>query len=173
MNKLVALLLVGSLAVSSSMYAKADTYIGLDGAAMAVQSTDNEELHPIGMRVRMGVRLNELFDIEAHLGGGTDSENSAFDSFSTTYAGAYLKGYLPFGHRSAVFALAGLSGITHSQDINGRSFTDSQSGFSYGFGMETQLTDRLDLSADFMRYNNDGTEFSDFTAVSLGVKWYF
>lgn len=173
MTKIAAISLASCLAMTCPMYASADTYIGLDGASMAVESSQNDELNPIGMRLRLGVRLNELFDIEVHLGGGTDSETSSFDSFSTTYAGAYLKGYLPFGHKSAVFALAGLSGLTHSQEINGRSFTDSQSGFSYGLGMETQLSDRLDLTADFMSYNNDGAEFSDATAVSLGLKWYF
>ena len=173
MKKIVAASLVSCLAIASPMQAAADMYIGVDGASMSVESTQNDDLNPLGMRLRMGVRLNEFFDLEAHLGGGSDTESASYDSFSTSYAGAYLKGYLPFGHRSAVFGLVGLSGLTHSQDVNGRTFTDSQSGFSYGIGMETQLSERLDLSADVMSYSADGAEFSDVTAVSFGLKWYF
>ena len=173
MIKTPLLALIASLLCAPAIAGQAGSYIGLDGASIAVQSQQNDDLNPRGMRLRFGVRVNEFFDMEAHLGGGTDSETTSFESFSTTYAGAYLKGYLPFGRRSSVFALAGLSGVTHSQDVSGRSFTDSQSGFSYGFGMETQLSKQFDLSADFMSYTNDGADFSDVTAVSFGIKWYF
>ncbi|MFK8076107.1 MAG: outer membrane beta-barrel protein [Granulosicoccus sp.] len=173
MKKIVTVSLVSCLAIASPIQAVADMYIGVDGASMSINSTQNDDLNPLGLRLRMGVRLNDFFDIEAHLGGGSDTESVSYDSFSTSFASALLKGYLPFGQKSAVFGLVGLSSLTHSQDINGRTFTDSQSGFSYGIGMETQLSSRVDLSADLMRYSADGAEFSDVTAVSFGLKWYF
>jgi outer membrane immunogenic protein len=153
--------------------AHADSYIGLDGASITVENPLDDELNPHGMRLRLGIRLSDLLDMEMHLGGGTDSDTPAFESFSATYAGAYLKAYLPFGQRSSLFGLAGVSGVSYSQDVNGRTFTDSQSGFSYGFGMETQITDRLDLSADYMLYSNNGTQFSELSAISFGIKYYF
>ncbi|MFT6876790.1 MAG: outer membrane immunogenic protein [Granulosicoccus sp.] len=153
--------------------AHADSYIGVDGASISVENQLDNELNPHGMRLRLGMRLSDLLDMELHLGGGTDSSTPAFESFSATYVGAYLKVYSPFGQRSSLFGLAGVSGISYSQEVNGRTFTDSQSGFSYGFGMETQISDRLDLSADFMRYSNNGSEFSELSAISFGVKYYF
>ena len=153
--------------------ANANAYIGLDGASIAVENQLDEDLNPHGMRLRLGMQLSDLLDMEMHLGGGTDSETPAFESFSATYAGAYLKAYLPFGQRSSLFGLAGVSGISYSQQVSGRTFTDTQSGFSYGFGMETQLSDRLDLSADYMRYSNRGSEFSELSAISFGIKYYF
>jgi outer membrane immunogenic protein len=167
-----AALLVGVF-VAHLPQAYADAYIGLDGASIAVENQLDDELNPHGMRLRLGMRLSDLLDMEVHLGGGTDSETPAFESFSTTYAGAYLKAYLPFGQRSSLFGLAGVSGVSYSQKVSGRTFTDSQSGFSYGFGMETQISDRLDLSADYMRYSNNGTEFSELSAISFGIKYYF
>jgi len=156
-----------------SFSVQASTYIGLDGSSVAVGNQANDELNPHGVRLRMGLQLNEYFDVETHLGVGTDNRAGSFDSFSTSLGGAYLKAFLPFGARSSIFGLAGIAGISHVQTIDGREFTDSQSGFSYGFGMETQITDRLDLSADFIRYNSDGAEYSDLSALSLGIKWYF
>jgi opacity protein-like surface antigen len=171
-KSLKAVLLAGVfLAPFNNVYAEA--YVGLDGASIAVKNQLDGELNPHGMRLRLGVRLSDLLDMEVHLGGGTDADTPAFESFSATYAGAYLKAFLPFGQRSFLFGMAGLSGINYTQEVNGRTFTDSQSGFSYGFGMETQITDRLDLSADYMRYSNNGAEFSELSAISFGVKYYF
>lgn len=153
--------------------AHADGYVGLDGSSMAIDNQLDDNLSPHGVRLRLGMRISDVFDIEAHIGGGSDTRTDAFDRFSTTYAGVYLKGYLPVGERSAVFALMGVAGVRHTQTLDRRDFSDSQSSFSYGFGLETQLTDRLDLSADYVRYTGDDGPFSEISAVSLGIKWYF
>jgi len=143
-------------------FASANSYIGLDGASVNVENELDD-----------GIQLNEFLDFETHLGGGIDRQTDSFDTFSATYAGAYLKAYLPVGRRTSVFGLAGVSGVRFSQRLDGRSFNASQSGFSYGFGLETRISRRLDLSADFLRYTNEGAEFSELSAVSLGIKWYF
>lgn len=156
--------------VSSAL---AGAYVGLDAASIAVENELDDELNPHGVRLRLGMRVSDLLDMELHLGGGTDSDTPAFESFGATYGGAYLKAYLPFAQRSSLFGLMGVSGISYSQTVSGRTFTDTQSGFSYGFGMETQLTEQLDLSADYMRYSNNGTEFSELSTISFGIKYYF
>jgi len=125
------------------------------------------------LKTNSSIQLNEFLDFETHLGGGTDRQTESFDTFSATFAGAYLKAYLPVGRRTSVFGLAGVSGVRYTQRLDGRSFNASQSGISYGVGLETRISRRLDLSADFMRYTNDGAEFSELSAVSLGIKWYF
>lgn len=176
-NQLMSILLKIALLATAFVVplsgAQADAYIGLDGASIAVENPLDNELNPHAMRLRLGMLINELLDMELHLGGGTDTDTPAFESFSATYTGAYLKAYLPFGQRSSLFGLAGVAGISYSQEVNGRTYTDTQSGFSYGFGMETQLTDSLDLSADYMLYSNNGTEFSELSAISFGLKYYF
>lgn len=169
-TKAIASTLLLGLAATS---VQAGGYIGIDSSAVSVNSQSQEELNPHGLRLRLGLRISEVFDLEAHLGGGTDRQTASFDEFGTSYAGAYLKAYLPIGQRSALFGLAGLAGIEYSQRINRQDFTDSQSGFSYGFGLETQLTDRLDLSADYILYSNAEGPYSELSAVNFGIKWYF
>lgn len=165
---LLAVVILGPVADANP-----SVYVGLDGASISVENQLDDELNPRGIRLRLGMQLSDLLDIEMHLGGGTDSETPAFESFSATYGGAYLKAYLPVGQRTALFGLAGVSGINYSQEVSGRTFIDTQSGFSYGFGMETQLTNRLDLSADYIRYSNNGSEFSELSAISFGIKYFF
>jgi len=161
------------LAMGNGWPVSGNTYIGLDGASVSVQGATDQNLNPRGARLRFGFQVNELLDIETHLGGGVERQPGAPDLFSTTYTGVYLKTYLPVGRRSSIFGLAGLSGVSHTQRLDGRSFNTRQSGFSYGFGMESKISRRLDLSADFMRYSSEGLEFSDVTAFSFGIKWYF
>ena len=166
-------LVVMLLSVAFSATANAGGYMGIDGTSLALDNRLDEDLNPRGARLRLGMRLNDLFDVEVHLGGGTDRHTTAFDTFSTGYGGAFLKAYLPVGQRSALFGLAGASGVEITQDINGSEFSDTRSGLSYGIGLETELSERLDLSADYVRYIGGDGEFSEISAVSLGVKWYF
>ena len=165
--------LLASIVFAPISSAFADAYVGLDAASIAVENPLDDELNPHGIRLRLGMRISDLLDMELHLGGGTDSETPAFESFGATYGGAYLKAYLPFAQRSSLFGLVGVSGVSYSQTVSGRTFTYTQSGFSYGFGMETQITEQLDLSADYMRYSNDGAEFSELSTISFGIKYYF
>jgi hypothetical protein len=153
--------------------AHAGGYVGLDGSSLAIENSLDDELNPRGMRLRLGMPVASMFDIELHLGGGRDSETLVADRFTAVYAGAFLKGYLPVGARSALFGLAGFTSVDLTQDIDGREFSDDRGSFSYGFGLETEISERMDLSADYMNYVRNDGPFSEITAINLGIKLYF
>lgn len=148
-------------------------YLGVDGAAIDVESRDDSEINPRGLRLKLGGRLARNVDIEVHLGSGHDSHIMSYDKFRTTFAGIYLKGYLPIGQRSALFGLIGGAGVDLTQTIDGRHFSDGRSGFSYGIGLETEISARLDLSGDYIRYSLDESDYPTIETFSLGLKWYF
>ena len=148
-------------------------YIGLDGTSLMVENSAGDDVNPRGVRLRLGTSIDDVFDFELHVGGGRESQSASSDRFSTTYLGAFVKGHLPLSHRSAVFALAGFSGVGISQRVGLSEFSDSRGGFSYGFGMETNLSNRINLSGDFIRYVGEEGEFAAVSAVNLGIKLYF
>ncbi|ASJ72155.1 porin family protein [Granulosicoccus antarcticus] len=148
-------------------------YVGLDGSSIGVQNSLDDDLNPRGFRLRLGMPIAHLLDAEIHFGGGQDSETFVADKFKAYYMGAFLKGHLPVGRRSALFGLAGYSSVEFTQSNKARDFIDERSGFSYGFGLETEITRRMDLSADYVRYLRDEGSYSGVSAVSLGVKLYF
>lgn len=148
-------------------------YIGLDGTSLSIDSSSDDDFNPRGVRLRLGTPIDDVFDVEFHFGGGRDSVTPAADRFSATYLGAFLKGHLPLGDRSAVYGLAGFSGVGISQRIGGNEFSDSRGGFSFGFGLETRLSNRIDLTGDFVRYVGGEGEFAAVSAVNLGIKLYF
>lgn len=170
-----ALLMSGLLLITAGAgsVAQAAGYLGLDGSSLSIENTLDEELEHGGLRLRLGMPLAPMFDVELHLGGGRESQTLAADRLTTTYAGAFLKGYLPVGRHSAFYGMAGVSGVEFTQSLNGRDYSDDRSGFSWGFGLETEISRRVDLSADFVRYVRDDGPFSELSGVSLGLKLYF
>ncbi len=148
-------------------------YIAIEGSSVSVENSNDQELNPFGVRFRLGMRISDAFDIEGHLGFTGDDDTTAFDEFSVGYAGAFLKGYVPVGYNSALFAMGGFTNVELTQTLNGQQFNDDRSGFSYGFGLETRLSERADLTADYMRYVADEGLFEEISAVSFGIKLYF
>ncbi len=161
------------LSLASSTGVLASSYITLEGTSVTVQDNLDSELNPMGLRFRVGMPLADNLDIEAHFGFGGDDRDSAYDEFNATYGGLFLKGYVPIGFNSAFYALGGYSGVALSQTVNGNEFTDKRYGFSYGAGLETKISERTDLTADYMRYVRDEGLFKDISAISFGIKFYF
>ena len=164
---------VALAALVFSATAQADGYFALEGSAVSVADNPQEQLNPMGLRLRLGTRIGQSFDIEGHVGFAVDEDTDSFEEFSASYVGAYLKAYVPLGFNSALFGAAGYTRVELGQTIGGREFVDDRAGFSYGFGMETQLSDRVDLTADYMRYLQGEGLFEELSAVSFGIKVYF
>jgi len=172
-NYRIFLATITAMALSNITAAQASNYLAIDASSVTVTNTGEDDINPRGFRARLGVRVSEVFDLEAHFGSATDDETEAYDELNATYMGLYLKGYLPVGQRSALFALAGGASVELTQTLADGKFSDDRSGFSYGFGLETELSRALDLSADYTRYSLDDDNFSDVSAVNIGLKWYF
>ena len=153
--------------------AQADQYIAIEGTSGTLENPNQYELDPSGIRFRLGTRVDETFDLEVQFGFLGDNSTVNFDKLSASFAGVYLKGYLPVGYNSALFALGGFTAVELTQEVNDQRFTDSRGGFSYGVGLETKLTENADLTADYMRYIAEDGLFEHFSAVSFGVKLYF
>jgi len=163
-------MLVAALSATS---ASANSYITFEGTSVSVEDNLDGQLNPVGLRFRLGTPVADNLDVEAHFGFGGDSSIDAYDEFGTSYAGLYAKAYVPIGFNSAFYALGGYSMVAVSQTVKGREFSDERDGFSYGFGLETMISERIDLTADYMRYVRDEGLFEDISAVSFGLKFYF
>lgn len=167
---------LGASLVTPAFANHESTYFALEGTALSVGSSSSPNLNfePVGVRFKVGSRLSQAFDIEAQFTASSDDSTSLIDQFDTTIAGVYLKAHLPLGFRSALYGLGGYNWTKLTSIDADREFVDRQSGFSYGFGVETQLSSNIDLSADFMRYSQgDEGEFDEISSINFGVKVYF
>ncbi len=166
-----AALLVGLLVTAN--HANAESYFSIDGSSVSLENETDSDLTAGGMRFRMGTQISEVFDIEGQLGFSFDKDTESYDGLGAAYMGAYLKGYIPVGHFSALYGLAGWSNVSLSQEVGQGEFTEERSGFSWGFGLETQLTTNLDITADYMSYVRNEGLFTNVSALSVGLKLYF
>jgi len=169
----LVLLITTLIAAFASSSVPASSYITVEGTSVTVQENLDGQLNPMGLRFRLGAPVGDNLDIEGHFGFAGDSRSSAYDEFGSSYAGVYVKGYIPIGFNSAFYALGGYSMVALSQTVNEREFSDERHGFSYGAGLETKISERIDLTADYMRYVRDEGLFEDISAVSFGLKFYF
>jgi len=161
------------LVLGSYQTASAETYFSVDGSRLTFETDADDDLASGGLRFRMGTQLTTLIDVETQIGFSFNNDTQSFDSFGATFFGGYLKGYAPLGKRSAVFGLVGFTALSLTQDIGSSEFSEDRGGFSWGFGMETQLTRNTDLTADFMSYIRDDGLFENISAVNVGIKLYF
>ena len=157
----------------ATQQASAETYFSIDGSRFNLRTESDDEVSPGGIRFRMGSQISPLIDVEGQLGFSFSKDSDSFDSLRATYFSGFLKGYLPFGKVSAIYGLAGWSAISLSQEIGTSEFTEERGGFSWGFGIETQLTRNTDLTADFVNYINSDGVFENISAVNVGIKLYF
>jgi len=165
-----------SAVLSQAAFANHDTtYFSIEGTALSVGSSSQSEaqFEPVGVRLKVGTGLSRSFDLEAQIAASSDDSTGSLDQFDASQAGVFLKGYLPLGFRSSLYAIGGYNWTKFTAYSGGQEFVDRQSGFAYGFGVETRLSKNIDLSADFMNFSLDEAEYDDVSSINVGVKVYF
>jgi len=162
--------------------ASATGFFAVEGSSLTLEEKEKSGISPAGLRLRLGTPINRLMDVEAHYGFSfrdKDKEHrgerhaSNGDSIEASYYGLYLKAHLPVGYNSSLFAVAGMSTVNSTRRLIDSTIEDSRSGGSYGFGMETRLTEHADLTADYMSYLRDEGLFEEVSSFNFGVKFYF
>lgn len=150
-------------------YGADSAFIALDGTVFSVGADEADDNASPGMRLRLGATLSPLVDLEGQLGFSFYDDTQPATTDVAVY-GVYLKGYLPVGQYSSLFATGGMT-VVDQQSVSVTA--DSYAGFSYGFGLETRLSEQLDLTADYMSYLSDTDDRGGVSAVSFGLKLYF
>lgn len=134
-------------------------YVGGDAMFWDLNPEQGSSADSVGLRLNGGMKFNDYFAAEAHLGSGGSDGPVELDYL----VGAYAKGILPVSQELRVYGLAGFTEVDFD--------TDRESGFSYGAGAEFDVAPNLAVGADYMRYL-DKSDY-DFDAASVGVRYRF
>ncbi len=148
-------------------------YIGIDSSRLIVENPIGADIEPDNLRLRLGGRVGQGVDLEAQLGLTFNSDEAYQADWAVDFASLFLKGYLPLGRYLALYGMVGGSGVSITESIDRRDFTEERYGFSYGMGIETVLTDRIDISLDYVKYLHDDLDYEEVSAVSFGLKFYY
>lgn len=134
-------------------------YVGGDAMFWELDLDNGDSRDSTGLRLNGGLKFNDYFAVEGHLGGGGSDGGAELDSL----AGLYAKGILPVSREFRLYGLAGMTDVDFD--------VDSESGFSYGAGAEFDVAPNLALGAGYMRYLD--VDQYDFDAASVGVRYRF
>lgn len=147
-------------------------YLGMDAMNWSYDEDAGRDFSSLGVRGRLGVRLNPMFSIEAHLGGtGTDRSGDERRELDFLYAGL-VRGDIGITRYTSVYGVMGAAGIEMSgRDANDNSVSIRETGVSLGIGLDFSISQGASLNVDYMRYI-DSSDL-DFSAISAGGRWAF
>ena len=164
------------LLVLLSPVVQADSYMGyfgVDASSIKVKNQIGEDLTPGNLRLRLGGNFAPYFDLEGHLSLTVNSDEQFQADWSADIAALFIKGHLPLGRYVSLYGLAGIASVVLTETIDRRHFEEDRGGFAYGVGLESVLTERMDISLDYVNYLPDDNIVDDVTALSFGFKFYF
>ena len=165
LSLLAASLLCTPLLANAAPLEQGTPYAGLNYSLLSFDVGEGAEIEPTALVGKAGFFLVDQIAVEGRLGlGATDDAGVEIDRMT----GVYLSGHLPLGEQASLYALVGHSNVKVS---DGGAGSESQSGFSYGFGVDLYPSEEFGVNLEYTQYL-DETEV-DLSAVSLGVKLHF
>jgi hypothetical protein len=162
MNVLLAALVtvfsVNTACAAESMYGEVG-YLGLK-----FKDSDGDSVTPKNVRAVVGKELNDNLSVE--ILGSVNVKKS--DGYSANTFGAYLKPKVKVIQDLELFARAGVARTTlnYPDDYTGRT-----TKFSYGAGVQYQITKAVYGQVDFMHYGKDNGVTARGYNISVGTRF--
>lgn len=137
--------------------------------------------NPTALVLRGGNRFSQRFSMEGRIGFGIADDTVSVGGTDVTFEADRLlsilaKGHMPFGEgNSGAYAAVGYTDAKASISYPGYSGSMSESGMSYGFGVEVDVSRGAGLSLEWMSYldgSSDGVGY-ELSTVSLGMHTSF
>lgn len=153
------------------------TYAGIQYSVLEfdVDGLD-ENLEPDAGVVRFGHFFVNNLALEGRVGFGLgdDSQRESsgiVDAELDRLFGIYVAGHIPVGSAASIYGLVGYTDAEADFSAGPFSVSGSDSGGSFGAGVDLYLGESVGLNAEYVRYlEEDDYEFS---AMSAGVKFMF
>ena len=177
------LFIAGSMAVASPCaLAIENYYVGADISRITDKGDEAPGIYPIAAGIKGGVTITENFAVEARYATGVRRGDVNFNGLPIELEvdeiyGVYVKGMLPIG-RVSPYLLAGYTQgkETFTVEAANLSASDSDSGASFGIGMDVPLGDHWSLNVEWARLlkgkDDLGVGFK-IESLSLGAAYHF
>ncbi|HEX5094158.1 MAG TPA: porin family protein [Burkholderiales bacterium] len=173
LRSLAGIAACGALATG---WAQEGTYAGVSYASVHYTQDGFPSADPSAAAFKLGRRLNPFLAIEARAGFGVGDDTvtylgSPVDVSIDHYFGLYAKGILPLGDAFSVYGVAGVVGGRVIADGFGYRATRSDTGLSYGAGIDIALGRRWGLNFEWAELFKD----SDFKVqgTSFGMTYRY
>lgn len=164
-------------------------YVGVGYTALTISPEGDAPDWDLGvLGVRGGYYFNNYFSVEGRLGFGVADDTQSVDlppvvdlKVEQDYnIGVYAVGHLPLSDRFKLYGLVGFTKAEVTLSIPGASESSDDTDFSYGAGVEFDMTKNWSLAAEYTSYISDGevqvgggTGKYDATGLGIAVNYNF
>lgn len=176
--KISAILLAGLISSPAFAGDAGTSYIGLQYAQTSYEDDANVEVDPSALVGRFGYFVTDYFSLETRAGFGIGDDEAEWDGYSTGVNveidylfGAYGVGHLPINDMLSVYALAGFTQGEFTAEAGPYSYSDDDSGFSYGIGGQANFTPAVAATVEYTSYL-DKSDY-EISAISAGLNYQF
>ncbi|MCP1727417.1 opacity protein-like surface antigen [Natronospira proteinivora] len=186
-SRIVCFALLVSLAIASPSIAMGSSidhgtsYGGVHFSQLAYDEDGvSNDANPTLLTGRLGHFFANQVAIEGRLGLGLSDDTVRIDDFGLAVDvdmeldrlfGVYAVGHFPLGQSASIYGLFGFTDAKATFSTNGFSDSDTDSGFSYGFGVDIYSSDQFGLNIEYTQYLDESGY--DLSALSLGVKFIY
>ncbi len=127
-------------------------------------------LEPINVFGRLGYDFNANIGVGAELNFSLIEDEFLGLDFGVTTTFVYVKGSMPIGDDSKLYAMIGPSNVELTASLGGVSASVDDNGTGIGFGYEKTL-DTYSISIDYIKYYSE--QDARFDAINVGLVTYF
>ena len=146
-------------------------YLGID-YQLGTYDTGKKEVNPEAFRLRGGTELNPYLAVEAQAGLGTQSDVYAasgvnFDIKVESFYSLFVRPQISINDIASVYGLVGGTYIDVSSSSNNAGFPSDkgfEKSFSYGAGVDFNISKNVRLNADYIQY------MDSYSTISFGIK---
>lgn len=155
--------------LASTVYAAPSTYWSVGGGALTFDD-GFDTVEPIQLFGRFGHDFNPNFGIGAEVGVSLVEDKLYGLDYDVTTSFLYVKGSLPMGNNSKVYAMAGPTNVELTGSLGSVSASVSDDDLGLGFGYEKQFNNHA-ISVDYILYNDE--DGADVYSINIGYVNYF
>ena len=167
-----------ALILPCAAFAQGGAYFGGGYSLVTYDQTGLGDADPTAAVSRFGFHFTENLALEGRLGFGLSGGDQSVSGGTVEYkveqiSGAYLVGHLPLAETASLYGLAGVTRVELSRSLRNLNLTGDQenSGFSYGAGIQIDLTQRISGYLEWVQYL-DRSDY-DVSALTIGAAYYF
>ncbi|MDN7132702.1 porin family protein [Halomonas sp. MC140] len=165
-----------ALAQASAGYTAGTTYFGAQVAQVSYDADYIDSAEPPVFIAKVGHFVLDYVALEGRL--GTSLNDDTITVFDTDVdievdhiAGLYAVGHLPLGSVASFYGVLGYTSAELTASIQDFSERSSDSGISYGGGIQGMFTPNVSGTVEYMSYL-DKSDY-DATAIGLGINYHF
>ena len=176
MKSLITLATIATLSTFNVYAEIGDTYLGAGYHLGTYDEAGFPTLNPNGIKIKAGKYVADNVAIEGHLlfGAGSDT---------TTYLGVdvdlklkqaisvFVKGDMPLSPTANFYGLLGFTKGKLEASALGTTFSEDDSGLSYGIGAEVMMGNDMYVSGEYVFYLSESDY--DYTGFNIGISKKF